>query len=362
VIELRHIRKEFEAATPLQDVNATINEGDIIAVIGPSGTGKSTLLRCINLLDKPTSGQVFIHGEDVTAPDCKISEFRKKVGMVFQNFNLFGHLTVLENVMIPVIDLLGLSRQEACDRAMRELRLVGMNSRALDYPEVLSGGQKQRVAIARTLAMDPEIILFDEPTSALDPTMVGEVQSVIRDLARMGKTMMIVTHEMRFAREISNRVFYLDEGGIYEEGTPEQIFENPGREKTRRFIYHLKVFEAVIDGADHDFRGTIGDIESFCFKNQIPGKMVYRIQAAMEELCQQILLSEDGGRQITFTVEYDEQTGSVKIEAAYGGESFDPRDTDNALALSILKSLADSMEYSGDGPSEAPNRFVMTVR
>jgi len=176
----------------------------------------------------------------------------------------------------------------------------------------------------------------------------------------MGKTMMIVTHEMRFAREISNRVFYLDEGGIYEEGTPEQIFEAPGREKTRRFIYHLKVFEAVIDGKEHDFRGTTGDLENFCFRNQIPARTGYRAQAAMEELCQQILLSRDSGLKIVFTVEYDEQAGRAKITAGYGGERFDPRDTDNALALSILKNTAESMEYAEDG-GDAPNRFTMVV-
>ena len=236
MIELKHLRKEYPNAIPLRDVSVTINDGDIVSVIGPSGTGKSTLIRCINLLDKPTSGQIIVNGTDITAKGCNIREVRKKMGMVFQSFNLFGHQTVIENVMNGPIDLLGLSRQEAYERAMELLRLVGMESRALNYPDMLSGGQKQRVAIARTLSMDPDIILFDEPTSALDPTMVGEVQAVIRELAKMGKTMMIVTHEMKFAREICNRVFYLDQGGIYEDGTPEQVFGNPQSEKTRAFL------------------------------------------------------------------------------------------------------------------------------
>jgi len=236
MIELKHLCKKYENATPFNDINAVINDGDVISVIGPSGTGKSTLLRCINKLETPTSGQIIVDGVDITALGCDISEIRRKVGMVFQSFNLFAHRTIIENVMNGPVDLLGLSRQEAYDKSMELLHMVGMDSRALDYPDMLSGGQKQRVAIARAVAMDPEFILFDEPTSALDPTMVGEVQEVIRDLANMGKSMMIVTHEMKFAREICNRVFYLDQGGIYEEGTPEQVFDHPQKELTRRFL------------------------------------------------------------------------------------------------------------------------------
>ena len=230
MIELKHLRKEYDIVTPLKDVNTVINDGDIISVIGPSGTGKSTLLRCINMLETPTSGQVIINGVDVTAPKCDLGKIRQKTGMVFQSFNLFGHLTVIENIMLAQLDLLGKSRQEAYDEGMRLLRTVGLADKALKYPDELSGGQKQRVAIARTLAMDPDTILLDEPTSALDPTMVGEVQAVIRELATTGKTMLIVTHEMNFARFICNRVFYMDEGGIYEDGTPEQIFEHPQKE------------------------------------------------------------------------------------------------------------------------------------
>ena len=213
MIELRHLKKIYENAEPLKDVSVTINDGDVIAVIGPSGTGKSTLIRCINLLEKPTGGQIFLNGEEITAKGYDVRKARRKMGMVFQSFNLFGHLTVIENLMVPPMDLLGKSRQEAYEKGVELLRRVGLADKALNYPDELSGGQQQRVAIARTLAMDPEIILLDEPTSALDPTMVSEVQAVIRDLSRSGKTMMIVTHEMNFARAISNRVFYMDEGG-----------------------------------------------------------------------------------------------------------------------------------------------------
>ena len=207
MIKIEHLRKEYPNVTPLKDVSVEINDGDVISVIGPSGTGKSTLLRCINLLEKPTSGHITIDGQEITDPKCNVPMLRRKMGMVFQGFNLFGHLTVIENIMLAPMDLLGKSKQEAYDTGMQLLRTVGLAEKALNYPDELSGGQKQRIAIARTLAMDPDVILLDEPTSALDPTMVGEVQAVIRDLAKTGKTMMIVTHEMGFARAISNRVF-----------------------------------------------------------------------------------------------------------------------------------------------------------
>lgn len=214
MITIRHLKKEYPGVTPLKDVNVEISRGDVISVIGPSGTGKSTLIRCLNLLEQPTSGEIIIDGEVITDKSCDVSRVRRKMGMVFQQFNLFPHMTVIENIMTAPVDLLGKSRQDAYDKGMELLRKVGLADKALVYPGGLSGGQKQRVAIARALAMEPEIILFDEPTSALDPTMVGEVQSVIRDLARQGNTMIIVTHEMKFAREVCNRVFYMDEGGI----------------------------------------------------------------------------------------------------------------------------------------------------
>jgi len=290
MIKIEHLKKEYPNVTPLKDVSVEIHDGDVISVIGPSGTGKSTLLRCINQMEKPTSGRVWIDGVEITDKKCDINKIRQKLGMVFQSFNLFGHLTVIENIMLSPMDLLGRSKQEAYDEGMRLLRTVGLAEKALNYPDELSGGQKQRIAIARTLAMDPDIILFDEPTSALDPTMVGEVQAVIRDLAQTGKTLMIVTHEMNFARAISNRVFYMDEGGIYEEGTPGQIFDHPRRENTRRFIHKLKVLELNIENRDYDFLGMAGEIDRYCGKNQIPARLAYHIRLAFEELVHQMLI------------------------------------------------------------------------
>ena len=236
MIRIEHLKKEYPNVTPLQDVSVEIRDGDVISVIGPSGTGKSTLLRCINQLEKPTSGRIWVDDLEITDPGCNINKVRLKMGMVFQNFNLFGHRTVIENIMLAPMDLLGRSKQEAYDTGMRLLRTVGLAEKALNYPDELSGGQKQRIAIARTLAMDPAVILLDEPTSALDPTMVGEVQAVIRDLAKSGKTMMIVTHEMSFARAVSNRVIFMDGGYIIEEGDPEAVFGDPRQERTRQFL------------------------------------------------------------------------------------------------------------------------------
>ena len=362
MIELKHLRKAYPNAVPLQDVNAVIHDGDIISIIGPSGTGKSTLIRCINRLDEPSSGEILFNGQNILDKSCKISEVRKKMGMVFQSFNLFGHLTVIENVMQPPMDLLGRSKQEAYDKGMELLRMVGMEGRAMNYPSMLSGGQKQRVAIARTLSMDPDIILFDEPTSALDPTMVGEVQAVIRELADMGKTMMIVTHEMKFAREICNRVFYMDQGGIYEDGTPEQIFDHPEKERTRRFIRHLKVFEAFIEGGDYDFPEMVTRLNRYGYKNQIPGQVVYRIQSLFEELVQEILMPRLDEPKINFILEYDESDQRATATIHYNGEPFDPQSSDNALALTIINSLCEGFEYSSSEAQDYTNKVIARIR
>ncbi len=346
MIEIKNLKKVYPNITPLKDVSTVINDGDVIAIIGPSGTGKSTLLRCLNLLEKPTGGQIIVNGTDITAKNCDVSAIRRKMGMVFQSFNLFGHQTVIENIMYAPVKLLGKSRQEAYDRGMDLLRVVGLAQKALNYPDELSGGQKQRVAIARALAMDPDTILFDEPTSALDPTMVGEVQSVIRELAKSGKTLLIVTHEMEFARQVSNRVFFMDEGGIYEDGSPEQIFEHPLKEKTRRFIEKLKVFEVTIDSRDFDFMGLNTDLENYCNKQNISRNDCHKLQSVMEELCRTILLPVYDEPDIKCTIEYAEKTGHIHIAVEYCGTEYDPKNSNNELALSILKGTTSGMTYA----------------
>ncbi len=236
MISVSHLQKSFNGVPVLKDVNAEIKKGEVISIIGPSGTGKSTFLRCLNRLETPDGGRIVVDGQDVTDPKTDIPAVRRKMGMVFQNFNLFGNLTVIGNVMAAQCDLLKKTPAEAKAKAMELLARVGLAEKANALPDELSGGQKQRIAIARALAMDPDIILFDEPTSALDPTMVGEVLTVIKDLAKTGMTMLIVTHEMGFARDVSTRIFYMDEGVVYEEGTPDEIFSCPKKPKTIDFV------------------------------------------------------------------------------------------------------------------------------
>lgn len=236
MIEVKNLEKSFGKNHVLRGINETINEGEVVCIIGPSGSGKSTFLRCLNLLEQPTSGEVILDGEKINAPDRDIDKIREKLGMVFQNFNLFPHMSVLDNITMAPIKVKGQARGEAEEEARRLLDVVGLMDKAEAYPSSLSGGQKQRVAIARALAMKPEIMLFDEPTSALDPEMVGEVLTVMKQLAEDGMTMVIVTHEMGFAREVADRVLFIDGGVILEQGTPEEIFGNPQNDRTQTFL------------------------------------------------------------------------------------------------------------------------------
>ena len=236
MIEVKNLEKSFGKNHVLRGINETINEGEVVCIIGPSGSGKSTFLRCLNLLEQPTSGEVILDDEKINVPDRDIDKIREKLGMVFQNFNLFPHMSVLDNITMAPIKVKGQARGEAETEARRLLDVVGLLDKAEAYPSSLSGGQKQRVAIARALAMKPEIMLFDEPTSALDPEMVGEVLAVMKQLAEDGMTMVIVTHEMGFAREVADRVLFIDGGVILEQGTPEEIFGNPQNERTQTFL------------------------------------------------------------------------------------------------------------------------------
>lgn len=291
LIEIRNLRKEYSPdVVPLKGVNADIEAGEVISIIGPSGTGKSTLLRCINRLETPTSGQVIVDGVDVCAPGTDLARLRKSMGMVFQSFNLFPHKMAVENIMLPQQSLLGKSAREAYEEAMKQLERVGLADKARQYPDELSGGQKQRVAIARALAMHPQILLFDEPTSALDPTMVSEVLSVIRDLAGTGLTMLLVTHEMRLARHVSNRVFFMKDGEIYEEGSPEQIFEHPLREGTRNFIFRIRSWTCILSPSSRDFHGMTGSLEKFCKDQFLGRRQAMNCQLAVEELVVSFLL------------------------------------------------------------------------
>ena len=240
ILEVRHLSKAFGANVVLRDIDFTVRPGDVTSIIGASGSGKSTLLRCINLLETPTSGEVLFHGTDITARGYDATAYRAKVGMVFQSFNLFNNMTVLENCMVGQIKVLKKHKEDARANAMRYLEQVGMAPYINARPRQLSGGQKQRVAIARALAMEPEVLLFDEPTSALDPEMMGEVLSVMQDLAKNGMTMLVVTHEMAFARDVSNHVVFMADGVICEQGAPQELFNHPQQARTQEFLSRFR--------------------------------------------------------------------------------------------------------------------------
>ena len=290
IIEVKHLRKEYPNAVPLRDVNAVVDEGEVISIIGPSGTGKSTFIRCLNGLETPTSGQIIVDGVDMCAPDVDMARMRQKMGMVFQNYALFDHKFVVENLMMAPMDLLGMSNQDAYDQAMDLLKLVGLKDKALNWPHELSGGQRQRVAIARGLAMNPRILLFDEPTSALDPRMVSEVLSVITRLAERGLTMLVVTHEMRFARDASSRVFYMDRGELWESGTPKQIFEDPRRRETRDFVFRVRNWDWVIRSIDYDYAAMYSSLQEFCARQFLGRRLTIKCQLALEEITSALLL------------------------------------------------------------------------
>ena len=239
IIKIEHLRKDFGSRCVLKDINFTVKPKEVVCIIGSSGSGKSTLLRCINLLERPTSGEIFYHDKDITTGKMSLAKLRSKVGMVFQQFNLFNNLTVLENCVIGQMKVLKRSKKNSEDRAMKFLTKVGMEKFINAKPSQISGGQKQRVAIARALAMEPEVLLFDEPTSALDPEMVGEVLKVMKDLAQSGLTMLVVTHEMGFAQEVSDRVVFMDQGVIVEDDRPEVIFNNPQHKRTQEFLSRM---------------------------------------------------------------------------------------------------------------------------
>jgi polar amino acid transport system ATP-binding protein len=361
MIRVEQLHKTFGALHVLNGVNAEIHKGDVVAIIGPSGCGKSTFLRCLNLLEKPDSGHLFVDEADILAPGTRVDTVRQKMNMVFQSFNLFSHLTVLENLTVAPVKLKGLNVSEAERKALELLKLVGLAEKANHFPDELSGGQKQRVAIARCLAMEPEVILFDEPTSALDPTMVREVQSVIRRLAKEGMTMLIVTHEMDFARDVSNRVFYMDTGGIYEDGSPEQIFGNPQKPKTRAFINRTRCVEFEIRSDDFDFYGMNAQIDAFCEKQALPKRIRQNLLLLVEEVIQAYQPSALQGA-LELTVEYSERTDQLSLICTRQGSLGNPLEGDHLpddIGVLLIRSLAETIEFTAEGEN---GRLALTVR
>ncbi len=348
LLEIRHLSKAFGKNVVLKDIDFSVQKGDVTSIIGASGSGKSTMLRCINLLETPTAGDIVYHGKNILDGKMNAASYRAKVGMVFQSFNLFNNMTVLENCIVGQTKVLKMSREEAGKNAMKYLEKVGMAPYINAKPRQISGGQKQRVAIARALAMEPEVLLFDEPTSALDPTMVGEVLSVIRRLAEQGMTMMIVTHEMKFARDVSTRIFYMDQGEIYEDGTPEQIFEHPERERTRIFIRQLKVLPIEKITRDFDFPALFIRLEEFGRKQQLSQKQIYAMQLVVEEVLMQKLLPAAGEaeeRNISLDVEYSEREDLAQMRFSYNGPSFYPFGEEEDLSGRMIKGMSREIEH-----------------
>lgn len=355
MIRAVNLCKRFGDLIVFKDLSLHIQKGECIAVIGPSGTGKSVLFRTLTLLERPDSGQVFINGTDITGKGVNINKVREKFGMVYQGFHLFSHLNVLDNISLAPRKVKKISRHEAQDRAMELLTMVGLSDKSKSYPHQLSGGQQQRVAIARSLAMDPDIILFDEPTSALDPSMTGEVLTIIRKLAKSGLTMMISTHEMDFAQDVASRVIYMDEKGVYEEGTPDEIFNNPQKEKTRMFIRKLKVFNYTITSRGFDMISMNVQIEMFCQRYNIDPKKINHIQLIIEELIVAVKerFPADSPLNIEFTIEYYAEKGEILVTFIYSGECFNPFEiTEGAdpLGMVLITGVAKSFDHSfGNG-------------
>ena len=357
MITVKNLKKVYPNITPLKNLNAEIRKGEVISIIGPSGTGKSTFLRCLNRLETPTSGEIIVNGINVMDPKADLAKVRMKMGMVFQSFNLFAHKSVIENIMMAPMDLLGISKDAACEEALRLLDTVGLKNKANNYPDELSGGQKQRVAIARALAMHPDIILFDEPTSALDPTMVSEVLAVISNLAKQGMTMMIVTHEMRFAREVSTRIFYMDEGVVYEEGSPNQIFENPQKEKTRNFIFRIRDWTWEINSKSFDLYGMMGSLENFATRQFLSKTQLNHVKLVVEELTTAVLIpacEEGKNPEIKLTLSAAEEGKEIRLKLSYKGIEKDPFKASefDVISTKILTTLIEPIATTEDKTSE----------
>ena len=356
MIQVSHLKKTYgNGLEVLRDVTATIARGEVISIIGPSGTGKSTFLRCLNLLESPSGGSIIVGGEDLLSKKTNVPKVRQKMGMVFQSFNLFNHLSIMENLCIGPMKLLGKSRKEAEARGLELLAMVGLAEKANAMPSQLSGGQKQRVAIARCLSMEPEIILFDEPTSALDPTMVSEVLGVIRTLAKQGMTMMIVTHEMSFARDVSTRIFYMDQGEVYEEGTPEQIFDNPQRERTRIFINRIRDYHYLITSPQYDLYQLQGGMVQFCSKYYLSSEIQHQVQLLAEEVLQIVPLDKG---EVDLALCYSEKSGAVTMELLMpSGIKTILHDSEFApdeLSMAIIEGLCDEISETIEEGVEEP--------
>ncbi len=370
ILSIKGLKKSFGDLNVLENLNLEVKEGEIISVIGASGCGKSVFLRCINLLETPDAGEIVINGEEITAKNADVDKIRRNMGMVFQNFRLFSHMNVMDNLCLAPTRLLKIPRKEAEEKAFDLLTKVGLSSRAYDFPKILSGGQQQRIAICRALMMDPKLLLMDEPTSALDPTMVGEVLAVIRLLAKQKLTMIIVTHEMEFAEEASDRVLFFADGGIYEDGSPEEIFKNPQKIKTVAFIKKLKSFEFEITyRPEFDLMKLMGGIIVFAEKYGVSGKRKYLMQQFTEDIIYEFFkYSFDNGPNVNVNVNitYEETSGNIKISIESGGKQHNPfKESDESgfelvenIVAMVIKKAAKDFSYIFE---EGKNKVIVEL-
>ena len=346
LLEIKNLKKSFGDNVVLKDISLKVEKGEVLSIIGPSGSGKSTLLRCITGLEVEDSGEINFDGT---------------FGLVFQNFNLFPHHSVMKNITNAPLKVQKRNKEEVYGHARNLLKKMGLEDKEDAYPCELSGGQQQRVSIARALAMNPDILFFDEPTSALDPELTGEILTVIKQLAAEHMTMVIVTHEMNFAKAISSRVFFMDEGGIYEDGTPEQIFEHPQRENTRRFVQRLKVLELEIVSRDYDFIKMASQIESWCERNQVSSKLSNRIELVFEET-NGLLLPLLKTPHILAVCEYSEQNTGAKWIFRFPGEKMKQTIEEDDIGLRVLKGMVEHFEYDWDENDPMQNTLCFKVR
>ena len=332
----------------MKGIDLTVEQGERIVIIGSSGCGKSVFLRSLCLLENPDSGQIFVDGREITAKGAKVDEIRRSMGMVFQKFHLFSEMDVMDNLCLAPVRLKGMKREDAEKKALDLLAQVGLASRAHAWPTVLSGGQQQRIAICRCLMMEPKVLLFDEPTSALDPTMVSEVLAVIRMLAKRDMSMLIVTHEMNFAREVANRVLFFADGDIYEQGTPAEIFDAPRREKTVAFIYKIKYFTFEINRKDFDLMQLQGGIQNFGEKYGLDQIHTHRLQICCEELIYTLMehcYPSEEAVDLKLTVSHAEADDATKINLSCGGLAYNPfEQNDDSLSVTILKNMASHLD------------------
>jgi len=349
LIEVKGLKKSFGSLDVLKGVDLTVEPGERVAIIGSSGCGKSVFLRSLCLLEKPDAGQVFIDGQEITAKGAKVNEIRRSMGMLHQNLHLFSEMNVMDNLCLAPTHIKKMPRREAEKKAMELLELVSLANYANAWPTTLSGGQQQRIAICRCLMMEPKVLLFDEPTSALDPTMVGEVLAVIRMLARRNMSMIIVTHEMSFAREVADRILFFADGIIYEQGTPAEIFDAPKREKTISFIHKIKYFTYEIRERQFDLMQMQGGIQRFGEKYGLAPKHIFRLRLCCEELIYELLANCYPGREdvdLNLAISHAESDDTVQIDIRCGGEPYNPfEQKEDNLGVTILKKMSRKLNY-----------------